>query len=130
MSTIIITQKDKKRLEGLISKIHAEHAGLVQKLETATIISDHEVPRDIVTMNTRLRFLIKEEAREDVAHLVYHFDVDKEEHNVSIFSSFGAFILGMREGQEAIFKELGEEDFTIKILEILFQPEASGDWYL
>lgn len=130
MVKAIITQKDKKRLQGLISKLQAEHPELVKKLENAEIISDHDVPRDVITMNTKIRFFIKEENREDLAKLVYHFDVDKEENNVSVFSLFGTFILGMKVGQEATFVEPGEEDFNIKILEILFQPEASGDWYL
>ncbi len=131
MSKLIITGKDKKKLLGIISKIHPSSCEvLLHKLEAATIVDPKDIPCDVITMNSQIKYLVRERKSEESAKLVYHFDVDKEDGNVSVLSSFGTLLLGMKVGQEAFFSEPDEDSFTIKILEILFQPEANGDWYL
>lgn len=131
MNKLIITDKDKKKLLGIISKIHPSSCeALLKKLELATIVAPRDIPCDVITMNSQIKYLVQERKSEENAKLVYHFDADKEDGNVSVLSSFGTLLLGMRVGQETCFSEPDEDSFTIKILEILFQPEANGDWYL
>lgn len=131
MNKWTITDKDKKKILGIISKVHPSSCeALLKKLEEATIVDPNNVSYDVITMNSQIKYYVQERKCEEMAKLVYHFDVDKDDGNVSVLSSFGTLLLGMKVGQEAYFSDPEENSFTIKILEIPFQPEANGDWYL
>ena len=60
--------------------------------------------------------------------LCYPADTDPARGFISVLAPLGASLLGLREGDVAGWTSpLGEERQT-RIVEILFQPEASGDY--
>ena len=61
--------------------------------------------------------------------LVYPEDADERAGKISVSSSIGTAILGYREG-DALHWRVGERTSRIQIANVLYQPEAAGDFHL
>ena len=106
------------------TKAHVE--GLRCLLETADTVPPEEVPRDVVTMNSRVR-LKKGRGRDEMSvSLVFPADAsrngDCELARVSVLTPTGLAILGRRVGDSV--------EGRVRIHELLYQPEAAGDFDL
>ena len=91
-------------------------------LDGAKVVSPESIPADVVTMNTKFRLRDCESGEDMVVSLVFPGDAaagrDFEDMKVSILSSIGLSVFGLRAGQFACG--------PIKVDEVLFQPEAAG----
>jgi regulator of nucleoside diphosphate kinase len=128
-----LTAFDSERLRILLasartpgSKLNAYLDRLQRLLEAADIVAPRDVPRDVVTMNSKVR-LKDDEAGEDMAlSLVFPADAaqdaDPEKFDVSILSPLGLSLLGRRIGDI-----VGRR---VRIDELLYQPEAAGEFHL
>jgi len=131
---IRITKIDRERIKKLLdklieSKISQDHS--VQKLkdeiQRAVIVDSHQIPSDVITMNSRAVLHLDGEDIE--VSLVYPEDAILNEMNISILSPIGTAILGYREGN-LIEWEVPSGISEIQIKKILYQPEAAGDFHL
>lgn len=128
---IIMTEKDLLRIQHLIGvQSSEEFEDLELELERAKIIADNEVSSDLVTMNSRVRFILFPEEKEQVVTLVYPGDANLKEGKISIFAPLGAALIGLRVGQTINWQFPGKKTKTIKVEELLYQPEAHEDWHL
>jgi regulator of nucleoside diphosphate kinase len=128
---ILITEKDLLRIKHILSFQNSEEfENLELELERAKIISDLEVPADLVTMNSKVRFLNIQENKEMTLSLVYPSDANFSEGKVSVLASLGSALIGLRVGQEINWMFPDGKTRTLKILEVIYQPEANGDWQL
>jgi regulator of nucleoside diphosphate kinase len=124
-----LTQLDYVRLTRLasLSKPSVTQAmrGL---LENSDLVPSRAVPATTVTMYTQL--LVKDliSDRPDKVTLCYPDDAEPKEGFISVFAPFGASLLGLSVGDVARWRTpLGEERLA-RVVQILFQPEASGDY--
>lgn len=128
---ILITEKDLLRIRHILSfQTSDEFENLELELDRAKIITDNEVPPDLVTMNSKVKFLNKQDNKEMVATIVYPADSDFVDGKISVLASLGSAIIGLREGQEINWMFPDGKTRTLKILEILYQPEANQHWHL
>ncbi|WPU64498.1 nucleoside diphosphate kinase regulator [Peredibacter starrii] len=128
---ILITEKDLLRIKHVLSFQKSEDfENLELELDRASIINDNEVPSDLVTMNSKVKFLNVQENKEMTITLVYPSDANFSEGKISVLASLGSAIIGLRVGQEINWMFPDGKTRTLKILEVLYQPEASGDWHL
>ena len=128
---ILITEKDYLRLDNLLtSNSNYDFEDLEIELNRATIISDNEVPKDLVTMNTKCRFLDITNQRESFATIVYPHDSHMNESKVSILAPLGSALIGLQKNQEINWRFPSGKTKRLKILEVLYQPEAAGHWHL
>lgn len=128
---ILITEKDLLRLKNILSyETSDEFENLEIELERAKIISDMEVPPDLVTMNSRVRFLNIQDNKEMIATIVYPHDANFADGKISVLASLGSALIGLRAGQEINWMFPDGKTRTLKILEVLYQPEANGHWHL
>lgn len=128
---ILITEKDLLRLRNILSyETSAEFENLEIELERAKIITDAEVPADLVTMNSRVRFLNVQDNKEMIASIVYPHDANFADGKISVLASLGSALIGLRAGQEINWMFPDGKTRTLKILEVLYQPEANGHWHL
>jgi len=128
---ILITEKDLLRLKNILSfQKSDEFENLEIELERAKIITDANVPDDLVTMNSKFRFLNIQENKEMVITIVYPHESNFAEGKISVLASLGAALIGLREGQEINWMFPDGKTRTLKILEVLYQPEANGHWHL
>lgn len=125
---IYITEIDKARLaEVLLLAQGAPVAELEHEIERAIVVDPLHVARDVVTMNSRARLYLDDDARE--VHLVYPDDADPGAGKLSVCSQVGTAILGGKEG-DAIDWKIADRTRRIRIDKVLYQPEAAGDFHL
>lgn len=125
---IYITEVDKDRLQSLIdfeqgpAIVELEH-----EIERAIVVDPQHVPRDVVTMNSRVVLHLDDEEKE--VALVYPQDADEGSGKLSVLSDLGAAILGYQEG-DAIDWMVSDRTQRILIERVIYQPESSGDFHL
>lgn len=128
---ILITEKDLLRIQHILSfQKSSDFENLEIELERAKVISDDDVPADLVTMNSKVKFLNVQDNKEMVITIVYPSDANFAEGKISVLASMGSALIGLRVGQEINWMFPNGKTKTLKILEVLYQPEASGDWHL
>jgi regulator of nucleoside diphosphate kinase len=133
---IHITEFDNKRLRDLLGEArYSEYRGseylddLKQELDRAMIVDPKKVPPDLVTMNSQVRLEDLETGEEMVYTLVFPEDADHTHNKISILAPIGTAMLGYRVGD--IFEwKVPDGVSKMKIKEILYQPESSGDYHL
>lgn len=129
--SITITEKDLLRIRHVLSfQKSDEFENLELELERARIISDNEVPNDLVTMNSRVKFLNVNDNREMIVTLVYPSDANFSEGKISVLASLGSALLGLRVGQEINWIFPDGKTKALRILEVIYQPEANEHWHL
>jgi regulator of nucleoside diphosphate kinase len=132
---IYATKIDHDRLSDLIKtgtgseKDQPHLRELRQELEKARVVDPRDIPGDVVTMNSRVRLKDLETDDEVIYTLVYPKDADVEEGKISVLAPIGTAILGYRAGATISWKvPAGLRKLLIE--EILYQPEAAGDFHL
>ncbi len=131
---IFITEIDRDRLSRLVSHMLSDDIGadhtvldLRHELSRARIVQPRQVSHGIITMNSLV--LLSLQGDEAVVSLVYPEDAVDTGQNVSVLSPVGAAILGYGEGAW-IRWEFPTGTADIGIREVLYQPEAAGDYHL
>lgn len=135
--TIYVTDYDLQRLEHLLESAgeqrSARDRGYLSELENelsrAKVVDPKEIPSDVVTMNSRVRIIDLDTAEESVLTLVFPHQADIAAGRISILSPVGTALLGYHAG-DAIEWPVPSGTKRIRIEEVLYQPEASGDYHL
>lgn len=128
---IVISEKDYLRIKHLLSfQKSDDFENLEIELERASIVSDNEIPNDLVTMNSKIKFLNVQENKEMIVTLVYPSDSNFSEGKISVLASLGSALLGLKVNQEINWMFPDGKSRTLRILEILYQPESNQHWHL
>jgi regulator of nucleoside diphosphate kinase len=125
----VLTQIDYVRLTRLAS-LSERHAGeaVQQVLEQSELVASSAVPASVITMYTQVLLQGGPEMPPYKITLCYPDDAQPSHGFVSVLSPLGASLLGLKVGNVARWRTpLGEERWA-RIVEVLFQPEASGDY--
>ncbi len=132
--SIIVSSSDLDRLEGLLSlpafRSRSDLDGLRDELERADVREPEAMPADVITMNSRARFLEENTGREYELTLAYPQDARAEAGRVSIFSPAGSALLGLSVGQIIDWKTPDGNAIRLQVLEVTWQPEANGQFDL
>lgn len=131
--TVSITEMDYFRISSLIentNSIFTDFVALEEEIERARIVDHPEVPPDLITMNTKFRYLNATDNRTSEITIVYPKNAKIEENRISVAAPLGTALLGLREGDEIDWTFPSGLTKRLKILEIIYQPEASGDLHL
>ncbi|GMV92503.1 MAG: hypothetical protein AMXMBFR82_22810 [Candidatus Hydrogenedentota bacterium] len=98
-------------------------------LKHARVTSPREVPPDVVTMNSKVRVVNRNTGTEHVYALVFPRSAESAPENISILNPLGTALLGRRLGD--VFTVGADETAPVyEITQMLYQPEASGDYHL
>lgn len=127
---LIMSEIDVLRIDRLIEKtpgLAKQVAHLESELARATVVKPAEIPADVVTMNSRVRFRITESGKEFERTLVYPADAEKTEESISIFAPIGSALVGMRVG-ETIEWPTKQGQSHVEVIEIVYQPERDGNY--
>jgi len=136
LDRIVLTHNDYARLKRLYADLTgAARApasildGLEEVLDVARIVRSDEIPSNVVTMNSRVLYEdVRTRARESVT-LVYPSKVDVASRRISVLSPVGMALLGEAEGAQ-VELPVPHGVRRIRILSVLYQPEAGGDFEL
>jgi len=99
------------------------------ELDRAHIVEPTEVPHDVVTMNSRVRLTDVETNEEQVYTVVFPSQANLEQRKLSVLAPVGTAILGYRVGDIVEWK-VPAGIKRLRIEEILYQPEAAGQYRL
>lgn len=134
--TIYITELDLKRLRELIadagSTSYRNSSYLKQldaELHRGQVVAPQDVPGDVITMNSRVRLIDVESGEEMKYTLVFPQDADSAQGKISILAPIGTAMLGYRVG-DVFSWSVPDGVRQLKVAEIIFQPEASGNYEL
>ena len=136
-STIYITEVDLARLRKLIEA--ARDVGinsntpymnkLEDELDRANIVDPKEIAMDAITMRSKVRLKDLESRKEMIYSLVFPTEADVDEGRISVLAPVGTAMIGYRVG-DIIEWEVPSGLRRLKVEEVLYQPEASGDYQL
>src|SRR5690606_22336584 len=78
-------------------------------------------------MNSTVRFQILETGEEFQLTLVYPKDVQGQSDRISVLAPVGSALLGLSVGHELEWPRPGGGVTTVKVVEVVYQPERAGD---
>jgi regulator of nucleoside diphosphate kinase len=133
----LLTQRDHARLSALVQRDPATgqpriaHAAAIEAvLDAADLLPSREIPPDVVTMNSQVLVADPATRQRRKFTLRYPDDAAPADGSVSVLSPVGAGLLGLRPGATARWQLPDGAEAAADVLEVLFQPEASGDYML
>src|SRR5688572_20946053 len=136
MKDIIISEKDALRirermhhLRQISSNYTKEINNLTKELNRAQVVEPDQVPVDVVTMHSVVKLKYLQTEKELEMEIVYPEEADIKRNKISIFAPIATALLGYRKG-DVINWEIPSGKVKIRIDDILYQPEAAGDFHL
>lgn len=133
---IYITETDAARLKEMISvnrEVNGENEPLLckleEKLDSVRLCHAENISERVVTMNTVSRVMFSNTEGETVFWLGYPHAINYDGKKLSILTPIGVALLGSRVGDSVEWETpAGCGELIVK--DILYQPEACGDYHL
>ncbi len=132
---MIITTNDYQRLMNLMESAPSKTrlpefaAHLYKELAKAEMVPQERIPRNVVTMNSRVFLKETSSNREAELTITYPQDADNLKRKVSVFSRVGAALIGKQVGDITSW-DTPKGNKRFEILKVTYQPEAVGDYSL
>jgi regulator of nucleoside diphosphate kinase len=134
-ATIYITEVDRQRLEKLVEiagerdplASHENLRRLEHELDRAETVAPEDVPRDVITMRSKVRLSDLNTGEEMIYTLVFPTEANYEEGKISVLAPVGTALLGYRVG-DTIEWQVPSGLRRLKVEELLYQPEAASEY--
>lgn len=126
---ITVSNLDLERIEALLEREPEDaHRPLRDELERAQVVDSRELPPSVVTMNSTARLVDVDNGEEMTLTLVYPRDAGGP-GKVSILAPVGSALLGLAVDQQIDWPLPGGRKRRLRVLEVSYQPEASGEYH-
>lgn len=129
-----ITKLDYQRLNNLIHSMKKKSKDdlinlevLENEIDRAKKVEPRKIKPEFVTMNSELELIDLDSKRSMKFKLVYPEEADFRQGKLSVLSPLGSALIGYRKGDEILFRVPAGKK-KVRIENILFQPEASGEY--
>ena len=136
MKKVTLTKNDYTRIYKAITDaknsktINSNEAEkLLSELSKAEIVPSEKIYKDVVTMNSEVKLFFENTQKEQSFKIVYPQDANLKENKISIFSPIATALIGYKIGDEIEWIVPGGMT-KIKIVDLIYQPEAAGDFDL
>ena len=133
---IHITKFDMDRLTELIDglrlspKANQANLDLLEKeLCRGVLVDPQNIPRDVITMNSKVSITDTDSGEKMTYTLVFPSAANIAENKLSVLAPLGMALLGNRKG-DVIKWPVPSGVRKLKVDEIIYQPEAAGDYHL
>lgn len=126
---ITISSLDAERLELLLEALKPDATGraeLEAELARASVVEPQQMPANVVTMNSTVKFVMQSSGEAFEMTLVYPKDADSSGKTVSILAPVGSALLGLAQGDEIEWPNPAGGMTTIQVTEVTYQPERDG----
>jgi regulator of nucleoside diphosphate kinase len=133
---IQITEFDLRRLQQLLEE--ASHtnfrgredlANLNAELARAEIVAPQDVSRHVITMNSTVVLVDLDTGEQEIYTLVFPEVADIASGKISVLAPVGTGMLGYEVG-DVFDWVVPDGTRRLQVKEILYQPEAAGDFHL
>ena len=122
----LLTELDFARLKNLPTG-HLS-SDLLDTLESLEQVPSQAIPADTVTMYSQVVVEDLLTGKQQKLTLCYPADAEPHVGFISVLSPVGASLIGQRVGAVARWQTPNGDQCAAEIVELLFQPEASGDY--
>lgn len=102
---------------------------LEEEMDQCEIVDSRKIPPDVVTLNSKVRLRDLDGGKERVVTLVLPQKENIAAGRISVTTPIGTAILGYAAG-DTIEWEVRSAARRIRVEEIIYQPEAAGDYHL
>ena len=130
---IIINEFDAERIDRLLEQPAYANSpvasALNDELDRAQMCAPEDMPHDVVSMNSQVRFRDLTTGEERVRTLVFPAQMTDSSSQLSVMAPVGAALLGLREGSTIHWELPGGASTHLEVLELLYQPEAAGEFH-
>jgi regulator of nucleoside diphosphate kinase len=136
MNQIIISKLDYARILKCINDarqmntigVH-EAENLAKELNSAKVVEPGEIPDNVVTMNSIVKISFLNTNKTLRIQIVYPDQANMKENKISIFSPVATALIGYKKADEVEW--IVPSGLTkLRIDDIIYQPEAEGDFEL
>jgi regulator of nucleoside diphosphate kinase len=124
---IIVSERDLERLEGMLASLPGAET-LRAELDRAQILPSEQMPADVVTMNSRIRFVVEPAGKEMEMTLVYPRDFTGGQDQLPVTTPAGIAVLGLAVGQQIEWLAPNGQTVRARIVDVTYQPERAGDF--
>ncbi|NVE01461.1 nucleoside diphosphate kinase regulator [Massilia sp. BJB1822] len=114
---LTISSLDADRLEALIGAMRAD------------IVAPEDMPPDVVTMHSTVRFEMAGTGEVRSLTLAYPKDMAQLSDGISILSPIGSALLGLSVGATIDWPHPDGQLLQVRLLEVLYQPERAGEYF-
>lgn len=136
MNKIIINRLDYARIKKSINDAkqfrsisNDEAEKLLKELDSAKIVEPEAIPSNVVTMKSIVKLSFQNNNKQIQFQIVYPEQANVKENKISIFSPIATALIGYKVNDE--IEWIVPAGLTkIRIDEIIYQPEAAGDYDL
>lgn len=136
MKKLIINKLDFLRIQKcideakIVKSISAGEAdSLMRELNSAKIVEPEKIPSNVVTMHSIVKISFLDTNKQIQFQIVYPREANLKENKISIFSPVATALIGFQVGDEVEWIVPGGLT-KIRVDEIVYQPEAEGDYNL
>ena len=132
--TIHISEYDLDRLLNLIDTANPQGRDqghlreLEQELDRGIVMAPQDIPDDVITMNSKVLLEDVDSGESFEYTLVFPHNADIQEGRISILAPIGTAMIGYRVG-EIIEWKVPAGTKRLKVVKMLYQPEAAGDFH-
>ena len=128
---LIVSSRDFNRLEKLLDspalRRHPAAIALMDELNRAEVRSPEQIPEAVVTMHSTVECEEELSGEHHTLTLVYPHEANVGSGQVSILAPVGSALLGLSVGDELAWPGPGGKAMTVRVTDILFQPERAGE---
>lgn len=130
---IIISELDYSRIDNLLRATPGIatniKSALLTELERAELVAPEQIPANVVTMNSQVKFSVISTGVTFTLKLVYPKDMDDSGNTISILAPVGSAMLGLKEGDEIVWQDGQGGMLQVRIETIEYQPERAGEYH-
>jgi len=133
---IYITTSDYQRLSGLIERSRDRNGDadreyldqLEEELPQAEVVNPEDIPQDVITMRSKVRLKDLKSGQTVMYSLVFPSEANSNEGHISVLAPVGTALLGNRSG-DVVESRVPSGLRRLKVKEIIYQPEAAGNYH-
>lgn len=136
MKKIIMTELDYIRLKRVIEnsmndkRVDPKNLSfLTSEIERAEKIDSKNITQEFVTMNSTVKIINKKAGFSKTLKIVYPDEADFNQGFISVLSPLGTALIGYRVG-DFVQYEAPKGKVKVEIIEIEYQPEANGEYFI
>jgi regulator of nucleoside diphosphate kinase len=127
-----VTDRNHRKLSSVLAspigqRMPAASDALAAELERALVVASEQIDPCVVTMNSRVRYENVATRRVSEIALVYPWDADPANEQVSVLSPVGTALLGLSMGDLIDWPIPGRPRVRLRLVRVLYQPEAARD---
>lgn len=130
---IIINEFDAERIDRLLEKPEWANSPVAQalndELDRAQMCAPTEMPHNVVSMNSQVRFRDLTNNEERIRTLVFPANMTDSSTQLSVLAPVGAALLGLRVGDTINWTLPNGTTTHLEVLELIYQPEAAGEFH-